>query len=942
MASMSNVRMKPKLMTLLLLAGLVPLVLVGWWSSREAGDALMLAAYNQLVSMREVKKSQLERYFSERKGDMSVLLEMVETVKTAAFTKLNSVQELKKTALEEYLKRVENDVKLLAQTQDVKLAFEALRQFHVDKDVGADEPFPVDDPEYTELWEHFVPTLEHYVKVLGYHDVFIICKPHGHVMFTHARKSDLGSNLAAGPLKDSGLARLWKKVVETEEWAVEDFSAYAPNNGDPTAFLGAPVRDENGKVIAVAAVQLPKERINTIVQQRQGLGRSGETYLAAQVNGRIEFRSDMLTMGQGDYVIGHDFTTQAPEYLKHALAEKVVEEVFTDINGNLVVVAGAALDLPGLDWVMLSKIDLEEALTEKAEDETEDFFTRYIERYGYYDLFLIHPDGKVFYTVAREADFGTNMRDGLYAESNLGKLFRRVKETRQYGFADFAPYAPSGGEPAAFIAEPLVHLGDVELVVALQLPIAPINALMQERSGMGESGETYLVGQDLRMRSDSFLDQKGRSVRASFAGSVRENGVDTEASRRALAGETGSEPTLDYNGNPVLSAYTPLRLGDVTWALIAEMNEAEVRSPIRELQRATVVVGMGMAVLLLLMAVAVAAGISRPILKGVAFAERMAGGDLTTRLDIEQKDEIGVLARALNSMRERLAEVVVEVQGTAESVTTGAEELSSTAQGMSQGATEQAANVEEISSSMEQMTSNIGQNAENVEKTRTIALKVAEDAQESGKAVAQAVAAMREIAEKIGIIEDIARQTNLLALNAAIEAARAGEHGKGFAVVAAEVRKLAERSGTAAGEIGELSGSSVKVAEHAGLLLDNLVPEIQKNADLVQEIAAAGIEQNQGAIQVNKAIQQLDQVVQQNASASEQLASTAEELTSQAEHLQSSMGFFHVKASGMTGKAGRSGRPVAALPEGRASRTLSPQRQAVRWEHEDESDFERL
>jgi methyl-accepting chemotaxis protein len=221
---------------------------------------------------------------------------------------------------------------------------------------------------------------------------------------------------------------------------------------------------------------------------------------------------------------------------------------------------------------------------------------------------------------------------------------------------------------------------------------------------------------------------------------------------------------------------------------------------------------------------------------------------------------------------------------------------------MSQGSSEQAGSVEEVSASMEQMVSNIQQNADNAQQTEKIAQKAAEDAREGGKAVTQTVAAMKEIAGKITIIEEIARQTNLLALNAAIEAARAGEHGRGFAVVASEVRKLAERSQTAAGEISKLSGTSVQVAEEAGTMLAKLVPDIQRTAELVLEINGSSKEQNEGAAQVNKAIQQLDQVVQQNASAAEEMSSTAEQLSSQAEHLQSIMEFF--KVDGMSSGSG--------------------------------------
>lgn len=287
--------------------------------------------------------------------------------------------------------------------------------------------------------------------------------------------------------------------------------------------------------------------------------------------------------------------------------------------------------------------------------------------------------------------------------------------------------------------------------------------------------------------------------------------------------------------------------------------------------------------------------ITTPIREGVSFAEHMAQGDFTRTLDIDQRDEIGTLAAALNDMVVKLSAVVGEVGISSENVASGSEELSATAENLSQASTEQAASVEEVSASMEEMTANIRQNSENAHQTEQIALQSSQQAEQGGDAVIKAVDAMKNIAEKISIIEEIARQTNLLALNAAIEAARAGEHGKGFAVVAAEVRKLAERSGAAAGEIGELSTSTVSVAEKAGKMLNQLVPDIKKTAELVQEIAAGSSEQLSGAEQINKAVQQLDQVTQQNASASEEMASTSEELSSQAEQLQQVMSFFRVR-----------------------------------------------
>lgn len=286
--------------------------------------------------------------------------------------------------------------------------------------------------------------------------------------------------------------------------------------------------------------------------------------------------------------------------------------------------------------------------------------------------------------------------------------------------------------------------------------------------------------------------------------------------------------------------------------------------------------------------------ITRPLTRAVEISNQLSEGNLDVQVEVDSADETGKLLTAMENMADKLRKIVLDVKSASDNVAAGSHELSATAEQLSQGASEQAASAEEVSSAMEQMSANIRQNADNSMQTDKIAVKSAEDAREGGKAVADTVSAMKEIAEKITIIEEIARQTNLLALNAAIEAARAGEHGKGFAVVASEVRKLAERSQNAAAEISKLSSSSVAVAEKAGEMLVKIVPDIQKTAELVQEISAASSEQSTGAEQINQALRQLDTVIQQNASAAEEMASTSEELQSQSVQLQHAIAFFKI------------------------------------------------
>ncbi|MGA1803800.1 methyl-accepting chemotaxis protein [Rhizobium sp. HT1-10] len=290
----------------------------------------------------------------------------------------------------------------------------------------------------------------------------------------------------------------------------------------------------------------------------------------------------------------------------------------------------------------------------------------------------------------------------------------------------------------------------------------------------------------------------------------------------------------------------------------------------------------------------IASTIGKGLARANAVVRDVAEGDLTKTAEITARDEIGEMLGNVNVMIDRLRGVVGDALSASDNVSAGSQELSASSEQVSQGATEQAASAEEASASMEQMASNIKQNADNAAQTEKIARQSAKDAEASGEAVTRAVSAMRTIAEKIGIVQEIARQTDLLALNAAVEAARAGEHGKGFAVVASEVRKLAERSQSAAAEISSMSGDTVKAAAEAGEMLGRLVPDIRKTAELVSEISAACREQDIGASQINEAIQQLDKVTQQNAGASEQMSATSEELAAQAEELQASIAFFRV------------------------------------------------
>ncbi|MGF1704466.1 methyl-accepting chemotaxis protein [Enterovibrio baiacu] len=922
-------KLRTKLLLIFLFIGGVPIMVVGYAALTKSSEAMQSQAFAQLVSMREVKKTQIEAY----------------------------------------IERAYDDIKILAGSEDTKQIQKLLQFYAVDEEIGDNDPFNTDTYEYDEIWSSQGSTLSDYVNVYGYSDVFIIQANSGHVVFSANRNSDLGTNLNTGTLKNSPLASLFRKVLASKETHVQDYQRYAPQNGAPAAFIGRPIVDLSGNTLAVAVLQLSVDEINRIMLQRTGMGESGETYL---VGPDYLMRSDSH-LAENSHSVLASFANPEEGSIKtvatrNALAGLSAYEVVSDYRDIPVLSAYTSIPFGDTSWALIAEIDESEAfgtiislkwllgfilvsgvvlITVIATVFTQSVtrpiieLTKNLETVALNGDFSARVEVKSQDEIGQSADaFNSFMQSTQQALSEINKVMEglakgdfsnrieadfqgdllSIKEATNTSLenvensenlrAEMEKNAKLRAEENVRVRQALDNVSTNTMIADKDYNIIYLNrtahALMENAKDdfatlVPRFNPDKILGQNIDFfhknpaHQRNILDQLegthhielpvGKRTMAIAANAI----IDDDGQRIGTVIEwtdRTAEVAIEREIDGMVDAASR---GDFTKQLSLQDKQGFFLNLAQGLNNLTLNTDTALADM-------------QRILGSIA------SGNLTERIEQSYTGRFGQLKIDTNSTIDKLTQVISNIRQASSTISSSSNEIASGNRDLSQRTEDQATSLQETAASMENMTETVKQSAENAKVANKLSEEARLKAREGGNVVMRTITAMdqisgasNKISDIIGVIDEIAFQTNLLALNAAVEAARAGEQGRGFAVVAGEVRSLAQRSAEAAKEIKELIRDTNKKVEdgaelviESGDTLQEIVNMVEEVGIKMAEISDAAQDQSSGIEQVNIAIARMDTMTQQNAALVEQAATAGESMLSQAQDMNVMMEFFTV------------------------------------------------
>lgn len=655
-----NQSLRFKLITLFLIIGLIPFGIAVYYSLNQASQVLEAQVVQAAESVRDARKLSVLNFLNNRTVSAVSLAETLKGFWAEGQVKQQALHDVKKQRIEQYFV---NFYKAVDDLRQDPTTVEDLKRLTAAFAKG------LESPEYKQANALAQKNVAAVANLTGGSEVMLLDAV-GNAVFASAGKEDLGGNVKTGSLKGSGLARLFDKTRDRA--GIEDYSAYEGADNALTAFIGGPIVDGNGQYLGMLAFEIPTDFIDGIMQDRTGMGETFESYLVGKLGDKVTLRNNrVVSKGKiGDAKTGTDI--DAIMAGKSGAEMKVGE-----FDKMYKLTLYAPLQIPGLQWGIITVGTAEQqAAPASIEDAKTDYFQDYTKRFNISDLLLVAPDGQVFYSVAHRADYQTNLINGPYSDTHVSKLFRKVRDSKQIGFAAFETYAPWNNEPRGFVAVPIIAQGELLMVMIEHVSPAETNKLMADRSGLGKSGDSYLIGFDKLAHSDSLQDST-RNVKDSFADPNKHRIVNATV-EAIVGGKSGDaiEFYKDYRGHDVVGAFTAIDALGSKWILFVKQDLTEAFEPVAALRNAMLVMAVIIAIAIVLLALVIAGLLARPILNMANTINQIATSrDLTLTVPVANKDEIGRMSAAFNQMMQVIRNAFAVVSNTAATVDANASEV---------------------------------------------------------------------------------------------------------------------------------------------------------------------------------------------------------------------------------------------------------------------------